>query len=239
MSLPIHASPVPTEQYLNSFLFKTFNSLNSTYLYHYIVQFSSIHKFQKYQINSVSLITTFTFMFPCLLLLYFQLGRPIPHLKHLHIQSQDYFYEGIPVSLQFSCSVMSDCLRPRRLQHARLPCSSPTPRACSNSCPSSWWYHPTISSSVVPFSSCLQSFPVSGSFQMSQLFASGGHSFSISPSNEYSALISFRIDWFDLRAVQATLKSLLQYHSSSINSSALSFLYSSALTFIYDYWKKT
>ena len=194
MSLPIHASPVPTEQYLNSFLFKTFNSLNSTYLYHYIVQFSSIHKFQKYQINSVSLITTFTFMFPCLLLLYFQLGRPIPHLKHLHIQSQDYFYEGIPVSLQFSCSVMSDCLRPRRLQHARLPCSSPTPRACSNSCPSSWWYHPTISSSVVPFSSCLQSFPVSGSFLMSQLFTSGGQSTGASASASALQWI-FRVDF--------------------------------------------
>ena len=74
--------------------------------------------------------------------------------------------------------------------------------------------HPTISSSVVPFSSCLQSFPVSGSFQMSQLFASGGHSFSISPYNEYSGLISYRINWFDLLAVQTTLKSLLQHHSS-------------------------
>ena len=78
--------------------------------------------------------------------------------------------------------------------------------------------HPTISSSVVPFSSCLQSFPASGSFQMSQLFASGGQSisfsFSISPSNEYSGLISFRMDWLDLLAVQGTLKSLLQHHSS-------------------------
>ena len=214
MSLPIHASPVPTEQYLNSFLFKTFNSLNSTYVYHYLVQFFSIHKFQKYHINSVSLITTFTFMFPCLGLLYFQLGRPIPHLKDLYIQCQDYFCEGIPVSLQFSCSVMSDCLRPSGLQHTTLPCSSPTPRACSNLCPSSWWYHPTISSSVVPFSSCLQSFPASGSFQISQFFASGCHSFNISPYNEYSGLISFRINWFDLLPVQTTLKSLLQHHSS-------------------------
>ena len=62
-------------------------------------------------------------------------------------------------SVQFSCSVLSDSLWPHGLQHARLPCPSPTPRACSNSCPSSWWCHPTISSSVVPFSSCLQSFP--------------------------------------------------------------------------------
>ena len=75
---------------------------------------------------------------------------------------------------------MSDSLRPHRLQHTRLPCLSPTPRTCTNSCLSSWWCHPTISSSVIPFSSCLQSFPASGSFLMSQLFASSGHS--ISPS---------------------------------------------------------
>ena len=67
-------------------------------------------------------------------------------------------------SVQFSCSVVSDSLRPHGLQHARLPCPSPTPRACSNSCPSSWWCHPTISSSVVPFSSCLQSFQHQGLF---------------------------------------------------------------------------
>ena len=68
---------------------------------------------------------------------------------------------------QFSHSVMSDSLQPHGLQHTRLPCPSPTPRACSNSCPSSWWCHPTISSSITPFSSCLQSFPASGSFPMS------------------------------------------------------------------------
>ena len=71
-------------------------------------------------------------------------------------------------SVQFSHSVMSDSLRPHGLQCARLPCPSPTPEACSNSCALSWWCHPTISSSVVPFSSCLQSFPASGSFQMSK-----------------------------------------------------------------------
>ena len=106
--------------------------------------------------------------------------------------------------VQFSCSVMFDSLHTQELQHARLPCPSPTPTAYSNSCPLSWWCHPTISSPVVTFSSCLQSFPTSGSFQMSQLFASGGQnigvfSFSISPSNEYSGLISFRIDWLDLQ----------------------------------------
>ena len=120
---------------------------------------------------------------------------------------------------QFS-SVAQLCptLPPHGLQQARLSCPSPPPRAYSNSCPSSQWCHPTISSSVVPFSFCLLSFPASGSFQMSQSFASGGQSigfsFSISPSNEYSGLISFRMDWFDLLAVQETLKSLLQHHSS-------------------------
>ena len=104
-------------------------------------------------------------------------------------------------------------------EHARLPCPSPSPGAYSNSCPSHWWCHPTISSSIIPFSSCLQSFPASGSFQMSHFFANRWlkywrFSFSISPSNEYSGLISFRMDWLDLLAVQGTLKSLLQHHSS-------------------------
>ena len=119
-------------------------------------------------------------------------------------------------ALQFSHSVISDSLRPHGLQHARLPCPSPTPRACSNSCPSSHWCHPTISSSVIPFTSHLQSFPASGFFLVSQFFASGGQSFSfsISSSNAYSGLIAFRIDWLDLLAVQGTRKSLLQHHSS-------------------------
>ena len=84
--------------------------------------------------------------------------------------------------LQFSHSVMSDSLQPHGLQHARLPCPSPTPRACSNSCPSRRWCHPTISYSVVPFSPCLQSFPASGSFPISQLFTSGGQSIGVSAS---------------------------------------------------------
>ena len=138
------------------------------------------------------------------------------------------FFQKVLCSVQFSHSVMSSSLQPHGLQHTRLPCPSPTPRACSNSCPLSRWCHPTISSSVIPFSSRLQSFPASGSFQMSQFVASSGQSiavsavfsFSISPSNEYLRLISFRIDWFDLLAVRGTLKSLLQHHSSkSINSS--------------------
>ena len=120
---------------------------------------------------------------------------------------------------QFSCSVVSDSLQLHRLQHAKLPCPLPTSRAYSDSSPSSRWCHPTISSSVIPFFSCLQSFPASGSFLMNQFFTSGGQSigsfsFSISPSKEHSGLLSFRMDWLDLLAVQGTLKSLLQHHSS-------------------------
>ena len=111
---------------------------------------------------------------------------------------------------------MSHSLRPHRLQLARLPCPSLSPRACSNSGPLSWWCHPTISSSVIPFSSCLQSFPMSGSYESALLIRWPKYwsfSFSISPSNEYSGLISFRTDQIDLLAVQGTLKSFLQHHN--------------------------
>ena len=118
--------------------------------------------------------------------------------------------------VQFSHLVMSNSLWPYRLQNARLPCPSPTPRAFSDSCPSSWWCHPTISSSVIPFSSCLQPFPVSVFSSESVLHIRWPKywniSFTISPSNEYSGLIFFRMDWLDLLAVQGTLKSLLQHH---------------------------
>ena len=121
--------------------------------------------------------------------------------------------------VQFSRSVMPNSLWPHESQHARPPCPSPTPGVYSNSCPSSQWCHPAISSSVIPFSSCPQSPPASGSFPKSQLFTWGGpkywsFSFSISPSNEHPGLISSRMDWLDLLAVQGTLKSLLQHHSS-------------------------
>ena len=118
--------------------------------------------------------------------------------------------------LLFSCSVVSNSLWPHGLQWARLSCPSPSERAYSNSCPLSQWCHPTIS--VVPFSSCCQSFPESGAFPMNQFFTwwpkYWSFSFSISPSNEYSGLISFRIDWFDPLAVQGTLKRFFQHHSS-------------------------
>ena len=96
-------------------------------------------------------------------------------------------WEGLPDSVtmktvQFSHSLVSNSLRPHGQKHARLSCPSPTHRACSNSCPSSQWCHPTISSSVIPFSSCLQSLPASGSFPMSQFFSSGGQSTGASAS---------------------------------------------------------
>ena len=114
---------------------------------------------------------------------------------------------------------MSDSLWPHESQHARPPCPSPTSGVHSNSCPSSRWCHPAISSSVVPFSSCPQSLPASESFPVSQLFAWGGQStgvsaFSTIPSKEIPGLISFRMDWLDLLAVQGTLKSLFQHHNS-------------------------
>ena len=122
---------------------------------------------------------------------------------------------------QFS-SVAQSCLtlQPHGLQHVRLPCPSPTPGAFSNSSPSSQWCHPTTSSSVIPFSSCPQSFPISGSIPMRGIVLCirwtkyWSFSFNISLSNEYSGLISFRIAWFDLLEVQGTFKSLFQYLSS-------------------------
>ena len=99
-------------------------------------------------------------------------------------------------SVQFSSSVMSNSLRPHELQQARPPCPSPTPGVHLNPCPSSWWHHPTISSSVPPFSSCSQSFPASGSFQMSHLFASGGQSIGVSAST--SVLPMNTQDWSPL-----------------------------------------
>ena len=122
-------------------------------------------------------------------------------------------------SVQFSRSVISYSSRPHEPQHTRPTYQSPTPRVHPNPCPLSRWCHPTISSSVVPFSSCPQSFPASESFQMSQLFTSGGQSSGVSASTSVLPVNTqdwspFRIDWLDLLAVQGTLKSLLQHHSA-------------------------
>ena len=116
--------------------------------------------------------------------------------------------------LLFSCEVTSDSMWPHGLKHARLPCPPLPPGVCSNSYPLSQWCYPTISFSVVPFSSCLQSFRASGASPMSQLFASGGQSTGASASASVlpmniQGLIFFTMDWFDLLVFQQTLKSLL------------------------------
>ena len=141
-----------------------------------------------------------------------------------------------------SChSLMSNSLRPCGLQHARLPCPSPTPGACSNSCIKSGC-HPTISSSVVPFSSCPQSFPASGSFLMSQFFASGGQSIgasasaSVFPMNIQNWFPLGWTGWISLQFKDSQESSSTQQFKSII-SLVLSFLYSLILTSIHGYWK--
>ena len=122
-------------------------------------------------------------------------------------------------SYQFSRSVVSNSSWPHGLQHTRLLCPPPTPGVYPNSCPSSWWCHPTNLSSVIPLLLLPSIFPSIRVFSKESVLhirwpKYWSFSFSISPSNEYSELISFRVDWFDLLAVQGTLKSLLQHHSS-------------------------
>ena len=144
---------------------------------------------------------------------------------------------------QFSLSVVSDSQH-HGLQHARLPCPSPIPEACSNSCPLSWWCHPTISSSVVCFSR-LQYFPALGSFQMNQSFTLGGQSIGVSAS---ASVLPMNIqDWFpqdglvgspcSSRVSQGTLESFPAPQFKSIKSLSLSFLYSPTLISLHDYWK--
>ena len=143
-------------------------------------------------------------------------------------------------TVQFSCSIMSDSLQPHGLQHTRLPCSSPTPGAYSNSCLLSRWCHPTISPSVIPLSSRLQSFPASRSFPMSQFFTSGGQSIGVSASGSVLPMTiqDFRI-WlvWSLCSPRDSQVSSLTPQFKNINSSVLRLLYSPALTSIHDYWK--
>ena len=139
---------------------------------------------------------------------------------------------------------MSSCLWTHKLQHIRLSCPSLSPRGLKLISILSHWCHPTISSSGTSFSSSSQSFLASWSFPMSQLFASRwpkywSFSFSIWTSNEYSGLIAFRIDWFDLLAVQGTLKSLLQYQSSKASVFQLSDIFMIQLSHLYMTTRKT
>ena len=144
--------------------------------------------------------------------------------------------------IQFSRSVMSNPLWPHGLQHGRIPCPSPTPRVYPNPCPSSQWCHPTISSSVGPFSSCLQSFPELGSFQMNRFFTSCSQSIGVSAS---PSVLPMNIqDWFPLWGLIESPCSPGDSQESSptpqfksINSLVLSFIYSPTLTSIHDHWK--
>ena len=145
------------------------------------------------------------------------------------------------ISAQFSSfqsSVMSDSLLPHGLQHTRLPCPSPTPRAWANSCPSSRWCHPTILSSVVHFSSCLQSFPASGYFQMSQFFTSGGQSIGVSAS---ASVLPMNIqDWFPLGLTCLILQSKglsRVFSNTTVQKHQFFSIQPSTLTSIHDYWK--
>ena len=136
---------------------------------------------------------------------------------------------------------MFDFLWPHGLQHARLPCPSPTPEACSNSRPLSWWCHPTITSSIVPFSSRLHSFPASWTFPTSQLFASDDQNTGVSV---LASVLPMNIQfWYPLRQVWSLCCAMDSQESSppsqfkSINSSALNILYSPTLTSTHNYWK--
>ena len=139
---------------------------------------------------------------------------------------------------QFSCSVMSDSLQPHGLQHTRLSCPSSTPGDYSNSCPSSRWCHPTISFSVISFSSCLQSFPASGSFQMSQFFASGGQSIGVSTSTSVLSMNTqdlFPLGWTGWISSQS--KGLSRVLSTVQKHQCSAFFYSPTFTSIHDHWK--
>ena len=164
------------------------------------------------------------------------------HAVSQHIGAWVGFIQCIS-SVEFSCSVVSNALRPYQSQHARPPCPSPTPGIYSNSCPLSWWCHPAISSSIIPFSSCPQSLPAWGSFPTSQLFAWGGQSIGVSAStsvlrkNIQDRLPLEWTSWISCcpRDSQESSQTL---HFKSINSPVLSFLYSPTLTSIHEYWKK-
>ena len=151
-------------------------------------------------------------------------------------------YGNVCLSVQFSHSHMSDSLWPHELQHARPPCPSPTPGIHPNPCPVSHWCHPTISSPLVPFSSCPQSFPASGSFPMNQLFTSGGQSIGVSTST--SVLPMNSQDWSALGWtgwISLESKGLSRVFSNTTVQKhqffGAQFLYSSTLTSIHDYWK--
>ena len=150
----------------------------------------------------------------------FQWNMEVQIPVHLHKKKQ-VKYLVFFLTFLFSLSIMSNSSRCHGLQHARLPCPSPSPRVCSQSCPLSRWCHPAISSSVIPFSFCLQSFPAFGKGLLKRVCSNESalcirwpkyrsFSFNISPSSEHPELISFRIDWLDLLAVQPRVITCIQ-----------------------------
>ena len=139
-------------------------------------------------------------------------------------------------SVQFSHTIVSDSLQPHGLQHARPLCPSPNPGVYSNSCPLSWWCHPTTLFSAVPFSSCLQSFPASGSFPPSQQVAKVLELQLQHQSFQQIFSVYFRTDWLDLFAAKG-LSSLLQHHNSKASILGCSAFYMVQLTSIHDNWK--
>ena len=179
----------------------------------------------------------YSLLYPHLLYVTSSLGyRSALQDNHLFVSNTFY------LSVQFSHLVVSDSLWPHQLQHARLPCPSPTSRVYSNSCPLSWWCHPTISSSVIHFSSCLQSFPASGSYQMSQFSASGSQSIGESASTSLFPMNTKHwspLGWTGWISLPS--KGLSRVFSNTtfknINSFVLSFLHSPTLTSIHDHWK--
>ena len=163
-----------------------------------------------------------------------------PTPRHIPRGNQNLKSHMYPIvqSVQFSCSVISDSLWPHELQHARTPCPSPNPSVHPNPYPSSQWCHPTISSSVIRFSSCLQFFPASGSFLMSQLFASGGQSIGA------SVLLMNIQDWFSLGLTgllslqpKRLSRVFFKPQYKGISSSVCGLLYGPTLTSIHNYWK--
>ena len=178
--------------------------------------------------------------FMLLLLIGYGLYNLFTFLEGLRISNSCSFKTMIS---QFSRSVVSDSLQPHEPQHARPPYPPPTPGVHQNPCPLSWWCHPTISSSLVPFSSCPQSFPASGSFLISQLFTWGDQNIGVSASTSVLPMNNQDLSplgWTGWISLQT--KGLSRFFSKpqckSINSSALSFLYNPTLTSIHHHWKK-
>ena len=212
-----------------------------THFHHYIIQ-SILTVIKNLGVPSINPSPHFTHWQPLIFLLPPVLPFPDCYIvgTPLYVAFSSWFLSlSIYLSDQISLSVVSNSLRPHESQHTRPPCPSPTPGVYSNSCPLSQWYHPTISSSVIPFSSCLQSYLASGSFLISQFFASGGQSIGVLAS---ASVLPMNIqNWFPSGLTGLPCSPRDAQESSptpqfeNINYLALSFLYGPTLTSIHDY----